>query len=266
LLNLKDITHKQLTRLVGEYGTIPVGSEYVEDLMAFSIEPDHINKQKIAENLFESLSVPLKWLIDHTVKAKKMAIQSIQIAQKEKKEGSKAWVRHLGWAFHYITDWATPHHSPKSKSNPLPVMAGLGALFGGILGGLSEASKKDKKKFLNGIAKGSLIGAGMMGAAGAIDLAINHSKFEKECDRRWNNLTVDSIFIKFESKRISLAEISIKEDQMDYFKELMNSMRTYAEDIPSDWIFTCSDDEFIEYMIKIGVVMDFAAQLVLKLE
>jgi hypothetical protein len=260
---MKDITHKQLTRLVVEYGTIPMHSKYLKDLMEFSIEPDQINKQKIAENLFESLSVPFKWLVDHTIKAKKMAIQSIQIAQKEKKEGSEAWIRHLGWSFHYIADWATPHHSPKSKSNPIPAMAGLGALFGGILGGLSEASKKDKKKFIDGIAKGSLIGAGVMGAAGAIDLAINHSKFENECDRRWNDLKVDTLYSKFESKKISIAHFPTQADQMNYFKELMTSIRNFAEDFPSDWIFTCSKGEFIEYMIKIAVVMDFAAQIIL---
>jgi hypothetical protein len=260
---MKEFCHKQLSRLVGKNGSIPIGSKYLHELIEFSIEPDQINKQEIAEHLLESLSVPFEWLIEHTIRAKKMAIQSIKRANKGKKEGKEGWLQHLGWAFHYIADWATPHHSPSSKSNQILPMAGLGALFGGILGGLSEASKMDKEKFFKGITKGSLFGAGVMGAAGAVDLVINHNRFESKCDKRWKTLDFNKISSQFKSVRIPVKSSQTWETQLEKFKVLMDDLRKSAERLPSDWINTCSDDEFIQYMLQIAKVMDFAAQMVI---
>lgn len=263
LHNMKDICHKKLSRLVSKEGTIPIRDESFHDIIEYSIEPDQINKQQIAENLFKNLSVPFKWLIEHTVRAKKMAVQCVQNAHQERNEGSKAWIRQLGWAFHYITDWGTPHHSPKSKSNPVPELTGLGALFGGILGGLSKVSKKDKEEFFKGISRGSLIGAGVMGTAGAIGLVITHSKFEKECDQRWNDLDFDTISVQFKEARVKLNPSQSWDEQMKTFKDLLNRLRNLTEDLPSDWIQNCDESEFIEYMIEIARVMDFGAQMVM---
>jgi hypothetical protein len=260
---MKDICHKKLSKLVGEEGTVLINAEYLHDLIEYSIEPDQINKQQIAENLFKSLSVPFKWLIEHTVRAKEMAVRCVHNARQEKDAGKKTWIRQLGWAFHYIADWATPHHSPKSKSNPVPELAGLGALFGGILGGLSKASKKDKGEFFKGISRGSLIGAGVMGTAGAVGLAINHSKFEKECDQRWRALNFDTVSTQFKKVRIKLNSSKPWDEQVNKFKELLNSLRNRCEDLPSDWINICDEGEFIEYMIEIARVMDFASQMVM---
>jgi hypothetical protein len=260
---MKELCHKNLARLVGLNGTIQIPPKYQQEIEEFSIEPDELNRKEIAKSLIKNLSVPMTWLIDHTIRAKEMAIHSLQRAKKEKKDGSEDWVRYLGWAFHYITDWATPHHSPISKSNPVLVMSGLGALFGGILGGLSEARKKDKKEYIKGIAKGSLIGAGVMGAAGSIDLAINHNKFENECDRRWKLLKFDVISSAFESEEILLSKEMDWKDQLDKFKELMNSLRAYAEGLPPEWIDRCTENEFIDYMVEIAKVMDIASQMVM---
>ncbi|TFF99517.1 MAG: hypothetical protein EU541_04730 [Promethearchaeota archaeon] len=256
-----------MSKLVGKWGTIQIPSRNLEKLIEFSIEPDQIHKQKIVENLFENLSVSFEWLINHTVRAKKMAIQSIKIAYKERQQGSIAWVQHLGWAFHFITDWATPHHSPSSKSNPIPAMVGFGALFGGILGGLSTSSKKEKKErknYFKEIIKGSLIGAGVMGTAGTVKLSKNHNKFEDICDERWQTLTFDTISPIFKEKKINLNLSQDWNTQLSEFQKLMKDLRNYANNLPSDWIDTCDQKEFIEYMIKIAIVMDFAAQMIMK--
>ncbi len=264
---MKEICHKKLSRLVGIKGTIPISSDHLEELVNASIEPDNLNKKKIAENLFENLSVPFEWLIDHTIRAKTMALQSIRNSHKAKKDGKEEWVRYLGWGFHFITDWATPYHSPTSKSNPVPALTGLGALFGGVLGGLSEVSKKgktDKKDILKGVAKGSLLGAGRMGAAGAVKLSIEHTEFESECENRWKSMDLDDFHSPFEKETITLSPSQSWDNKAEIFKNLMKKVRNRANNLPSDWVFKCSDKEFVEYMVAIAKVMDLAVQMVIR--
>ncbi len=151
---MKNICHKGLAELVGKYSSIPMEDWALEELIKASIEPDEINKQKIAEDIINSLIIPIEWLVNHTIKAKSIAIRCIMEAYHAKSRNDASWLRYLGWATHYIADWGTPPHSPTSRSNLVPALAGAGAIIGGIIGGI-EKSGSDLGEVLIGIAQGA---------------------------------------------------------------------------------------------------------------
>jgi hypothetical protein len=257
---LKEICHSGLAMLIGEHGTFPVESWVLDTLISSSIEPDQINKQQMAKNLMNTLTISLEWLIDHTIRAKELAIRCVQMAIRAKRNGSNLWPRYLGWAFHYIADWGTPHHSPISKSNPVLASTGTGAVIGGVIGGISKSEEKLGAK-LKRILKGALIGAGVGGGIGVLNLVIHHNEFENRCDQRWESavaLIKDSFIIV---KRLQLHP-SQSQKALHTFQSMMVDLRESCNNLPADWINTSSDIEFADYMVKIALIMDFACQIV----
>ena len=257
---MKDICHEELSRLVGTSGSAPLKPEVLEIIIKASLEPDQIYRKKILNDLMANLEVPLEWLINHTIRAKSIAIQCIQEACTAKIEGSREWRQYLGWAFHFIADWGTPHHSPVSKSNPVPLWTSIGAIIGGILGSFGESENLGQT--LASVAKGALIGAGITGSAGALKLAIDHSIFEEECGRLCITYR-DSIEGRFN-------ELKEKIDPEQHFGTLLrklevklDDLRRFANILEPDWMETCSELEFSRYIVKIAKVMDFACQLVM---
>jgi hypothetical protein len=256
-----EICHKGLARLVSNYGIVPLGAKDLEILVNSSIEPDEMNKKLIAENLTNVLTVPIEWLIDHTIRAKELSINSMKKAIKTRRKKKSSWLKLTGWTFHYITDWGTPHHSFTSKSNPVLTSAGVGAIIGGIIGGITK-SGSDSEEMVNGIMKGALAGAGVGGGIGSINLAIKHGQFEKLCDERWES---HAHLIKDRYKVIKEREIIPKDlDQaLELFERKMDNLRQECNNLPADWIKTSDESEFADYMINIARVMDCAYKIIL---
>jgi len=270
---LKEISHKGLARLVGTYGTYPLEQEVLESIIKASVEPDLINRQRITENFINALTIPIEWLLEHGIYAKDLAIYFINEAYEAKKNNDISWSKSLGWAFHFITDWGTPHHSPKSKSNPVIPSAKIGAktgAFAGGIGGLIKGITKPNISFwevlldvLKGVGTGAVIGAGVGAGAGVIELAFDHNNFEKRCDVLWEE-NLQSIRDNF---RIKVGEQQLPEQStsaLNLLEEKMNSLRQLCENLPTNWIDTCDSDEYLEYMIQIALVMDLANQIVME--
>lgn len=254
---MKKICHKGLAELVGKYGSIPMEVWALEVLIKASIEPDEINKQKIAEDIINSLIIPIEWLVNHTIKAKSIAIRCIWEAYNAKSRNDTSWLRYLGWATHFIADWGTPPHSPTSRSNPVPALVGAGAIIGGVIGGI-EKSGSDLGEILIGIAKGALIGAGISGVAGLIGLAIEHSDFEIKCDKHWESIAhlIKDNFIRKKGRKYPPEQL---EQALEKFELMMDNLRQKSDNLPSEFK---DNIELAEYMADIAVVMDFAFQII----
>jgi len=255
---LKENTHIGLVKIVGNLAIMDTHNLQV--LMESAIEPDQINKTLIAQDLINALVIPFDWLINHTIRAKQLAIKCITQAYHAYRENDPSWIRFAGWASHYIADWGTPHHSPVSKSNPVLALAGGGAFLGGLIGGLKNAEKGLKESLL-GIMKGALVGAGVLGSAGLIILAISHSEFEKRCDLRWDNLEnqINSRFL--ETRKDFIIPLSFI-DRLTQFEIKMDELRRDCNNLDEYWIEKSSNEEFINYMLKIAHVIDFAFQII----
>ena len=256
---MKEICHKGLAELVGKYGTLPMENWALEEVIKASIEPDEINKQKIAEDIINSLIIPIEWLVNHTIKAKSIAIRCIREAYYAKSKNDTSWLRYLGWTTHFIADWGTPPHSPTSKSNLVPALAGVGAIIGGIIGGIDK-SESDLGEVLIGIAKGALIGAGISGVVGLISLAIEHSDFEIKCDRHWESAT-QLIEDNFKRKKGLTNPHEQLEQALEKFELMMDNLRQKSDNLPSEFK---DNIELAEYMADIAVVMDFAFQIIVR--
>ena len=258
---MDEICHKELTRLVLTNSTTLLDRENLETLVSSAVEPDQINKKLIAENIINVLTVPIEWLVDHSIRAKDLAKECMKKAIQARREGDPSWLRLTGWVFHYIADWGTPHHSPISKSNPVIASVGVGAVIGGIIGGILT-SGKDKEEIKKGLVTGALAGAGVGGGIGSINLAIKHNYFEKRCDQRWLNNTA---LIK--DQFITIKEIKPIRKQLDqaliFFNESMDYLRQECDNLPSDWIKKSDESEFAKYMVKIARVMKLAYQIIL---
>jgi len=256
---MKEICHKGLAELVGKYGSIPMEAWALEVLIKASIEPDEINKQKIAEDIINSLIIPIEWLVNHTIKAKSIAIRCIREAYHARCKNDTSWLRYLGWATHFIADWGTPPHSPTSRSNPVPALAGAGAIIGGIIGGIVK-SESDLGEVLIGIAKGALIGAGISGVAGLIGLVIEHSDFEIKCDKRWESAT-QLIKDNFKRKKGRKSPHEQLEQALEKFELMMDNLRQKCDNLPPEFK---DNTKFAEYMTDIAIVMDFAFQIIVR--
>ncbi|MFX1276037.1 MAG: hypothetical protein ACFFBP_18135 [Promethearchaeota archaeon] len=265
---MKEICHKGLARLVGTLGSMPLEPEDLKNVIDGSIDPDNLNKQRMNENLINTLTISFEWLLEHTIHAKELAIKSINEACEARKRNNGIWGRFLGWAFHFITDWGTPYHSFKSKSNPLPSSAkigtGSGAIIGGIGGLIKSLTKRDTdfreiiSDGFKGAGIGAVVGTGIGVGIGGAALAISHGKFETRCDELWDEY-YSSIEEKFE---IEIKNQEVLNITIDLFENKMNSLRQLCESLPADWIFTCNREEYADYMIKIALTMDLACQVI----
>lgn len=259
---MKNKCHQELAKLVATSGLVKFNQDQISKLIQASIEPDETNKQRIMENIIDALTIPVEWLINHTVRAKALAIRCVWSAYESRRNDDPSWTHYLGWAFHYIADWGTPHHSPISKSNPVPAMTGLGAIIGGVLGGLSKEGK-DLGEVLEGIAKGALIGAGLSGVAGIVGLVIEHNEFEIQCDARWDsNLNlIKKSFNKIKEQFIPLNKIGLAFENLE---RLLGNLRFECNNLRPDWIYKSSDIDYSNYMANIARIMSFACQIVVR--
>ena len=257
---MKKKSHQGLTALVARFGTIKINPRLTNELLEASIEPDEENKRMIFENLLENINVPFEWLLDHTVRAKELAIECIIGARNARLNGDPVWIKLMGWAYHYIADWGVPHHSPTSESNPvIDSIANLSKL--GLQ--ISEQLKGDAepKEFLKALIKGALWGAAIGAAIGITKLAINHNDFEKECDKHWNaeSKNIEVLFNEFRKKVEHPRDINIALDVSDV---MMDKLRQTCNNLPAEWIWNCNRSEYSEYMATIAIIIDYACQII----
>ena len=214
------------------------------------------------ENIIDALTIPVEWLVNHTVRAKELSIRCIWSAYESRRQNNPAWIKYLGWAFHYIADWGTPQHSPISKSNPVPAMTGLGAIIGGVIGGFSKAGE-DLGEVLKGVAKGALIGAGISGVAGIVGLIIEHNEFEIQCDERWdsNSNQITKKFRRNRNQYIPSKEIGLAFETLE---RLLDDLRFKCNNLQSDWIINSLDSDYTNYMVNIANIMSFACQIAMR--
>ena len=252
---MKEICHKGFARLVGTYGAMPMEPEALEIIINASVEPDQIDKEIFSKNVFYGA----KWLYNHTIGAKELAVNYLRNAYDAHASDESSWIRELGFAFHFITDWATPHHSLKSNSNPLIGLTKTGAQLGGAIGGISEPDKDSSKEL-----KGSLIGGGILGLIGLIALPISHSRFESRCDKRWEkNTQLVTEFFRVKAEKAENNQLPEQLDlALDLFDKKMNNLRQLCEKLPFFWIDRCDNVEFANYMVEIALVLNFACQII----
>jgi len=258
---LKELCHKTLAILVGTEGTIKISEENLKFLVKSSVEPDNINRELIANDILNVLIVPIEWLVDHGIKAKELAIRCIMEASNAFKKGDNIWPKYLGWAFHFIADWGTPHHAPFSRSNPIPSLMGAGLIIGGLLGGLSKAGQ-GLDEVLKGIAKGVAIGGGITGAAALVGLVIKHNEFEKFCDKHIEQL-YDLTVQCFKKETKTYNRFNDISQALSIFNNEMDKLRYECNNLSSNWIFKCTGTDFAEYLAKIAYMMNMANTIVI---
>ncbi|KKL11281.1 hypothetical protein LCGC14_2547380 [marine sediment metagenome] len=257
---MKELVHRECGYLVGTYGSVKINLSTIDTLVKSSVEPDKLNKEEIRKDLFNLLTIPMEWLINHTIRAKTLAIRCLWEAHQLHRIGDSNWVRILGWAYHYIADWATPHHSPTSNANQVPILMGLGSILGGFLGGIARSSGS-LEDTLKGIAQGALVGTTILGGVGIIGLIIDHSEFEDICDIRWVK-NVDLIKQRFITQTENqILHISFEEN-LSLFDLKMNDLRNECNALSSDWIHSSNSLTFAEYMVNIALLIDFATLFV----
>jgi hypothetical protein len=257
---MRNKCHQELAKLVAATNPTIFRDDTLQTLIQSSIEPDETNKQRIMENILDALTIPVEWLVNHTVRAKELTIRCVWNAYEMRRKKNSTWLQYLGWAFHYIADWGTPHHSPVSKSNPVPAMTGIGAIIGGVLGGFSKAGE-GLGEVLKGVAKGALMGAGISGVAGIVGLVIEHNEFEIKCDARWddNSNLIKDKFFKLKEQYIPSNEIGVAFKNLE---NLLDDLRSECNYLPPDWISQSSTTEYSDYMVKIAIIMHFVFQMV----
>ncbi len=255
---MKEICHKGLARLVGTYGSSQIEPNALEIVINASVEPDQIDRKRFSENFFYGI----KWLSNHTIRAKELAVKYLRKAYDARAMDNNSWLRVLGISFHFITDWGTPHHSPTSNSNPVLDLTKAGAQLGGNIGVMSKSGTSWKDE-LKGYVKGTLIGGGVFGVIGLIFLYFSHRNFESRCDELWKE---NSQLIKkyFEAKRGHEQVPRQLDLAFDLFVEKMNNLNQLREILPLNWIDTYNDEDYAEYMAEIALVMDLACQIVMK--
>jgi len=253
---LKEISHKGLAELVGTFGSLQMKPIIINILISASVEPDQIDRKRFSENF----SYGIIWLINHTIKAKDLAIKYLRKAHNAFMMNNESWIRYLGIAFHFIADWGTPHHSPTSVSNPVLKITKAGVKLGGIIGYRSGSSKKLFDK-IKRILKGIIIVGGIAGGIGIIILYLSHKYFEIRCDERWeeNLRLIKEYFI---AKREEMQLPTQLELAFDHFEEKMNILHKNSEILPVNWIDSCNNREYAEYMSNIAIIMELACQIV----
>lgn len=248
LILLREICHRELACLVGRYGACPLDQDNLDVLISSSVEPD---QDKIS----------LKKLYDHTINARRLTLRNIKIAIVNRRECGPLWIKYLGWAFHFITDWGTPYHSPISISNPVIWKTLLNTTIG-IVSEYINTMENDRKKRILGIAKKALeIGLPTLGTE-LKNLIINHGEFEDFCDNQWIEYK-SLIHNKFMLRKVRYRPSMQLGQTFEELNSLMNNLRQYSNNMPSDWTKNCDGSKFADYMVKIANVLDFACQIVM---
>lgn len=255
-------THFSLTELVISLGFKNFNEDMIDQLLEATIEPDKINKELIAKDISNLLTVPIKWLINHTVRSKYLALLCITKAVDSYQRGNMNYIRLLGWGLHYIVDRATPHHSVTSNVNNVPILTGLGIFLGGLYGGLKK-SGQGTREVLKGIAKGAIGGGALGGSAAVVGLAIDHNAFEIYCDNQWNNHA--TLIEKKYKKHKKIAKISENnQEATNQLSNLLDQLHEMANNLSVNWRTNFIGEVFADYMVKIASVMEIACKIVIR--
>ena len=255
---MKEICHKGLARLVGEYGSSRIVPNDLELVVKASVEPDNIDKERFSENFFYGI----KYLFNHTIKAKKLSVNYIRKARDAYAMNNSSWLKKLGIAFHFITDWGTPHHSLTSKSNPFLDFTQAGAQLGGEVSIMSKSSRNWRDELWEFI-KGASIGGGIFAAIALLLLYFSHNNFEYRCDESWKE-SISLITEHFKAKLVHSQFPMNINLAFDLFEEKMNNLHLRSDNLPANWIDNCTDVEYADYMSDIAIVMNLACQIVMR--
>lgn len=239
--------HQGLSNLVMELGSVRIKPIKAKRIVDASIEPDFFNKQEIESNILNSPKVYYNWWVNHTFRAGTLAISYIQEAKKAYWNRQSIWSQFLGWAFHFITDRATPYHSPVK----------LNRFINSIMDYFEVGTKR-----LNGFSIRDQIWIMILNVGAnlfdkAIDLKKNHDVFELQCEQKWipcKNLTYE-IFLNLKKPVKSMINLSLIEKRLE-------SLHQKYINISLEWINLCNN--YAIYMAEIATIMDLACQFVLK--
>ncbi len=117
-------------------------------------------------------------------------------------------------------------------------------------------------KIQEGVFDWSLLGAVATGATSLVLQYIEHDDFEKKCDIYWNKYKYKNMIKKkFNSLKIKYQIPSSFEGALEKFNQLMYKLRNSCENTSPDWILA-DGNNFVDYMIKIAIVMDYVYKIV----
>lgn len=263
MIFLKEICHKGLAKLVGVCGSVHIDKKFISELLIASVKPDLENRQIIENNLDDLpkiIPILFKWLIEHTVGAKELAILNLRNCYEAHLRDDPSWISFLGIVFHYITDWGTPYHSPVSLANPVIraiVIGGIGiGVLKIIINWISGSSE-----LLNGVTKWGLSGAATSGGISLISLYLKHKNFEEQCDEFWDN-NKKLIIKQFLAQKKDFHLPRTFEEAIEIFEEKMKDLQTMCNNTSPDWILSNKGGNFADYMIQIAIVMDYAIRII----
>lgn len=243
---MKSIVHQGLAKLVIQMANVQIRSFEAKDIVKASIEPDLFYKQEIEANLLNTPKVLYNWWKEHSLWAKDLAIIYIKEAQKAYRDQQSNWTQYLGWAFHFITDRATPYHSP-NKLNPL---------VNSIQDDFEEGANSLKGFSVKSQIAGGLLNVGAKVFSKAIDLKINHDDFEDLCDEKWISCKtmISEILLSLKKPHRSI--------NLSLIESKMNRLHEKYKDISIKWINT--NNNYETYMAEIVFIMDLAYQFIFK--
>lgn len=229
---MNDYTHKELTRLVALH-SLSLTPQELKYLMAASIEPDHINRYSIQR------------LVLHTNKAQQAAIKCLMEANKR-----DDWLRPLGWAYHFITDWGTSYHSFNNTINPIPKFAEKGKKMGEKLISYGGIEPKDELGMM-------WFTMGLSSLFGVKTLQSNHHRFEVICDERLKKTNKKHLLRRLEREKYNVVP------KLNVFRAVMDILREETQELDMDWIALCSQEQFEWYMCEIMKAMELGTKIVL---
>ena len=71
---MKQSTHVQITKMVADVSLKKLDSNKISMLLEATIEPDKVNEELMMKDLAHLLTVPFKWLVNHTLRSKSLAL------------------------------------------------------------------------------------------------------------------------------------------------------------------------------------------------
>jgi hypothetical protein len=261
---MREKCHKGLTKLVFKKGRYHFPKNVLSLLLKASIEPDQEYRQTIERNLDDPLKVlPIlsKWLSEHTIGARKLALLNLKKAYYARLKGDPSWVYFLGLASHYIIDWGTPYHSPVTiakKVIPLTILGGLGSAFLKYMINLMDEDMETQE----GVSQWGLFGASAVSGFSLLNQYFKHNNFEKRCDELWEQYE-HLININYDFPYINHQLSNNFKDAMATFDRKMEELRYVCENTTPDWILSDNGKNFMDYMIQIAIVMEYACKIIL---
>jgi len=260
---LRERCHKGLAELVGAYGSVHILKNFLPKLLIASIKPDLENRQSIEDNLDDlSKIIPIlsTWFIEHTIIAKELAILNLRKGREARLKNNPTWINFLGVAFHYITDWGTPYHSPVFLANSVIPITVVGGISMGLLRFIINCIN-GSSKILNNVIKWGRFGAAASCGISLIFLYLEHKIFEDQCEDYWYS-NKNLIIKQFLAQKKDFYLPRNFEVAIEIFEEKMKDLRFLCNNTSPDWILSNNGDNFADYMVQIALVMEFAIQII----